>query len=114
MAKFKRQMIGVATNSRDPNDRTQVEALVLGDLAVHGGLVSGADDYTLSSSYFVVTHIPTGYKLAEGYKRRNCRRLVEQLHALGLNWKFDAHFMPTDVREIAIPINRAFNSDTSN
>lgn len=113
MAKFTKQTIGVATNPSDPNDRVQIPALVLGDLAVHGGL-GGADGFTPSNSYYVVTHVPSGFKLAEGYKQRNCKRLVEQLHALGLNWKFDAHFMTEEVRTVALPIVRAFNSDTSN
>jgi hypothetical protein len=111
--KFTRQVIGVAVNPRDPNERVQVPALVLGDLAIHG-VLGGEDGYTPQNCYYVVTHVPSGYKLAEAYKQRSCRRLVEQLHTLGLNWKFDAHSMTEEVYEIAIPIIRAFNSDTNN
>ena len=116
--RFKKQTIGVAVNPRNPNDRVQVPALVLGDLAVHGGLGGfpgdGDENWKPSTRYYVVTHVPSGYKLAEANKQRSCRRLVQELHALGLNWKFDAHFMTEEVYKIAIPIIRAFNSNTSN
>lgn len=111
--KFTKQTIGVAINPKDPNDRVQIAALVLGDLAVHGGL-GGADGYTPGDSYYVVTHVPSGYKLAEAYKQRSCKRLVQELHALGLDWKFQTGTMPDEIHRIATPIIRAFNSDTSN
>lgn len=111
--RFRKQTIGVAVNPRDPNDRVQVPALVLGDLAIHGAL-GGADGYTPGNSYYVVTHIPSGYKMAEAYKQRSCRRLVEQLAKLPVDWKFTARKPSESWFEHAQPIIRAFNSNTNN
>lgn len=109
MMTFKRQQVGIATAPIGP--RQTVEALVLGDLAVHRGLNTYGEP---SCSYYVVTHVPTGYKLADGNKQRNCKRLVAELNALGIDWKFDANSTTNEFREKALPLIRAFISNTSN
>ena len=108
--KFTKQEIKVSTTPNQPPD-TPVQALVLGGLAVHGGLNANG---TQHNYYYVITHIHSGYKLAEGYKQRNCKRLVEELHNLGIDWNFDAHFSTDEFREKALPILKEFNSNTNN
>jgi hypothetical protein len=102
MSKFKRQSVRVATienNERVLNE--SVDALVLGALAIHKPLQGGG---------FCVTHIPSGYKMAEAWKRHSCRALVEQLAALPVDWNFTAQKPSKSWFEHAQPILREFNS----
>lgn len=106
--KFKRQAIGVTWKKEEPCAVPIQNALVLGSLAIH----RPANGVT---GYFNVTHVPTGYTIAQGSKLRNCKALVLQLTALDVDWSFkDAHAPPQSFHEIAIPILRAFNSDVNN
>lgn len=106
---FKRQMIGVAINPNDREERHQIPALVLGALGIHGGL-GGEDGLTPGTGYYVVTHIPSGYKMAEAYKQRSCRALVEKLAALPVDWNFTAKQPSDSWFQYAQPILREFNS----
>lgn len=100
--KFKRQQIKVATFERGERVLDQsVDALVIGSLAVHKPLQGGG---------FCLTHIPSGYKMAEAWKRSSCRALAERLIQLDIDWDFDAQ-KPTDSWfQYAQPILREFNS----
>lgn len=100
--KFKRAQVKIATFERGQRVLDQsVNALVLGDLAVHKPLQGGG---------FCVTHIPSGFKMAEARKRRSCQELVMRLHTLGMDWNFDATAPPESYYEKASPILREFNS----
>lgn len=110
MDRFTRQTVLIATDPRQPKPTQPVEAFVLGDLAVHRAFNENPE---IIHNWFVVTHIPSGFSLANG-KQRRCKALVTELHSLGLNWKFDANFMTDEVREKAMPIVRAFNSNIAN
>lgn len=104
---FTKQPIKIATDPRVGVPNQPVEAFVLGDLAVHRAF----NEYPeIKHTWFVVTHVPTGLSLANG-KQRRCKALVTELHGLGLRWQFDAHFMTDEIRAMAMPIIRAFNSD---
>ena len=101
-SKFKRQAIKVATienNERVLNE--SVAALVLGALAIHRPLQGGG---------FCVTHIPSGYKMAEAWKLKSCRALVEQLATLPIDWDFTAQKPSESWFKHAQPILREFNS----
>ena len=105
MSKFKRQSIKVATFMRGEKVLDEsVDALVLGVLAIHKPLQGGG---------FCVTHIPSGYKMAEAWKRRSCRALVEQLAVLPVDWNFTAQKPSESWFEHAQPILRQFNSTTN-
>jgi hypothetical protein len=110
--KFTKRTIAVAVSDSNLG-RVEIPALVLGELAVHGAL-GGADGYTPTNYYYVVTHVPSGMIMAQGYKQRNCRQLVQKLHALDLDWNFPGPDLPDDVYQTAIPIVRAFNSNRNN
>lgn len=102
---FKRQTIKVATYEQGVRVLSmEVPALVLGDLAVHRPL----NNLTGKAWYHVITHVPSGFKLAEGLLLRNCKALVEKLHALNINWKFDAHFATPEFFERAKPVINEF------
>jgi hypothetical protein len=102
MAKFKRQSVKVATIENGERVLSEsVTALVLGTLAVHKPLQGGG---------FCVTHIPSGYKMAEAWKRRSCVVLVEKLAALDIDWNFTARTPSESWFQYAQPILREFNS----
>lgn len=100
--KLKRQQVKVATFERGERVLDQsVDALVVGALAIHKPLQGGG---------FCVTHIPSGYKMAEAWKRKSCRVLVERLIALDIDWQFDAKHPTDSWFKYAQPILREFNS----
>lgn len=100
--KLKRQQVKVATFERGERvlDHS-VDALVVGALAIHKPLQGGG---------FCVTHIPSGYKMAEAWRRSSCRTLVEKLAALPVDWNFTAREPSDSWFERAQPILRKFNS----
>lgn len=99
---FKRQPIKVATIENGELLLNQsVDALVLGSLAIHKPLEGGG---------FCVTHIPSGYKMAEAWKRSSCRALVQRLNTLEVDWNFEARKPSRSFFEYAQPILREFNS----
>lgn len=99
---FKRQQVKVATFERGERvlDHS-VDALVLGSIAIHKPLQGGG---------FCVTHIPTGYKMAEAWKQRSCKELVRELDALNVDWNFTAKKPSESWFKYAQPILREFNS----
>lgn len=98
--KLKRQQVKVATFERGERVLDQsVAALVSGSLAIHKPLQGGG---------FCVTHIPSGYKMAEAWKQKSCRALVEKLTALPVDWNFDAKHPSPSWFEHAQPILREF------
>lgn len=101
--KLKRQQIKVATINPQGERvlEESVNALVVGALAIHPPLEGGG---------FCVTHIPTGYKMAEAWRLKSCRVLVEQLSALPVDWNFEAKHPSDSWFEYAQPILREFNS----
>ena len=100
--KFKRQSVKVATFERGEKVLDQsVEALVVGALAIHRPLQGGG---------FCVTHVPSGYKMAEAWKQKSCRALVERLVALPVDWNFTARQPSESWFRYAQPILREFNS----
>lgn len=110
--KFKRQTVYVTTERDKPRTTRVDDALVLGDLAVHRGLLSTTLEPI--GNWYVITHIPSGLQLADGCRLRNCRRLVEQLDALGIDWNFQAHFPSDDFINKAKPLIREFISNPRN
>lgn len=100
--RFKRQSVKVATFERGEKVLDQsVGALVLGALAVHKPLQGGG---------FCLTHIPSGYKMAEAWKQVSVKALAEQLHALPIDWSFTAEKPSDSWFEYAQPVLREFNS----
>lgn len=100
--KLKRQLIKVATFERGERVLDQsVAALVIGSIAIHKPLQGGG---------YCITHIPSGYKMAEAWKLRSCRALVEKLAMLDIDWNFDAKHPSESWFEYAQPILREFNS----
>lgn len=100
--RFRRQSVKVATFYRGEKVLSEsVNALVLGALAIHKPLQGGG---------FCVTHIPSGYKMAEAWKRRSCVDLVERLAALDVDWNFTAQQPSASWFEHAQPVLREFNS----
>lgn len=99
---FKRQSIKVATFERGERvlDHS-IDALVLRSLAVHKPLQGGG---------FCVTHIPSGYKMAEAGKQKSCKELVRELDALDVDWNFTAEKPSESWFQHAQPILREFNS----
>jgi hypothetical protein len=104
--RFKRQSVKVATFEQGQQVLSEsVDALVLGSLAIHKPLQGGG---------YCVTHIPSGFKMAEAWKRKNCKALVEKLNALDVDWNFTAKRPTPDYFEKVVPIVRAFNSNPDN
>lgn len=101
--KLKRQSIKVATTNPQGERvmEESVNALVTGALAIHPPLIGGG---------FCVTHIPSGFKMAEAWKLKSCRALVEKLAALDIDWNFDAKHPSESWFKYAQPILREFNS----
>lgn len=101
--KLKRQSIKVATVNPQGERvlEESVNALVVGALAIHPPLEGGG---------YCITHIPSGYKMAEAWKLKSCRALVEKLATLPVDWNFDAKHPTDSWFEHAQPILREFNS----
>lgn len=101
--KLKRQSIKVATTNPQGEQvlEESVNALVVGALAIHPPLEGGG---------YCVTHIPSGYKMAEAWKLKSCRALVEKLIMLDIDWNFDAREPNESWTRQALPILREFNS----
>lgn len=98
---FKRQSIKVAV----ANGYELVGAMVLGSLAVHKPLEGGG---------YVVTHVPSGYKLADAWKQKNCKALVRELDALGIDWNIDPRNTSEEFSQQALPLIREFISNPNN
>jgi hypothetical protein len=108
--------LSCAAQDGSPKPFARVEALTLNHFAIHKA-VGDADENLKPlnvGGYYVLTHVPTGLKLADAYKQSSLKRLVAQLDALKLDWNFTGLWLPAEIREKAAPIIRAFNADSSN
>lgn len=111
--KFKRQTIYVTTEKDNPKSTVVPDALVLGDLAVHRGLLTTTLEPL--GDWYTVTHIPSGLKLVEANRQSSCRKLVERLVELGIDWSFtDTRKPPQQFFDLAQPIIREFISNPLN
>lgn len=105
--KFKRQWITLVNGDAEP--WVSVKAQVFEAFAIHAYVTQYGH-----GGHYVLTHVPTGMKLASAYKLNNLKTLIVELHALGLDWNFTTRFMPETHTAKAIPLIRAFNSNASN
>lgn len=106
--KFKRKPVMVAVYG----EKLSIPSLCLSEFAIHGTL--NADG--IPSKYgFTVTHIHTGYSIAQLWKRSSCRKLVEDLVTLDLNWQYDdPDQIPDEVWAKAKPIIQSYISNPAN
>ena len=80
--RFKRKTINVACY----DGKIPIPALVLSEFEIHGTLNA---DGIPSTNGFTVTHTYTGYSIAKLRKQTSCRKLVEAIVDLGLNWQYE-------------------------
>lgn len=106
--KFKRKPVNVAVYG----GKIPIPALVLSEFGIHGTLNA---DGIPSKFGFTVTHIYSGYSIAKLWKRASCRRLVEDLVSLGLNWQYEQpDQIPDEVWLKAKPVIQEYISNPNN
>ena len=106
--RFKRKTVNVAIHG----GKIPISALVLDEFGIHGTLNADGIPSTLG---FTVTHIHSGYSIAKLWKRGSCRRLVEEIVSLGLNWQYeDPEQLPDELWAKAKPVIQKYISKPSN